>query len=775
MKYTLLILLASGIVACGQVQYAFTNFVGMPGGPGSADGTGSMARFNNPQGIAVDSAGNLYVADSYNATIRKITPAGVVTTLAGSAGQWGSADGSGSAARFGYGLTGIAVDNTGTVYLADRGNHTIRKITPDGVVTTLAGRAEDVDGDGYNDGGYADGNGGDALFNRPEGVAVDSTGNVYVADTANFVIRKITPDGLVTTLAGSPGQWGSKNGIGTAALFGGPYGVALDGSGNLYVIDADFNPNTIRKITPDGMVTTVAGSTAISGINYGGQGGMTVDSAGNIYVWDGWNRRLRKITPAGTATTLAGCTGCPGGNADGIGTAARFNGALGLAVDSAGNVYVADTGNSTIRKVTLAGVVTTVAGSSGYGSANGAGTAARFYGPTGVALDSAGNLYVADSSNDTIRKVTPDGAVTTLAGSVGQNGSANGTGSSARFWGPQGIAVDKTGNVYVADSSNETVRKITPTQVVTTLAGSPGQTGSDDGLGSAARFGARNEFGDPMSGPVGMAMDTAGNLYVSDLYNHTIRKITPDGEVTTLAGSAGEPGSADGIGFAAQFNLPSGVAVDSVGNVYVADYWNHEIRKITPDGTVTTLAGDASVTNPNGDPLGGYADGTGSAARFSYPRGLALDNIGNVLVADTGNNVLRRITPDGAVTTIGGTAGQRGGADGIGPAAQFDSPWGVAMDNAGNLFVTDYGNNRITKGTPVSLSPSPRLQIVRIARGVQLSWPVSTAGFTLEVTDALAPAPNWLPGSTAPVTLGDQNSVAITMGSGPSFFRLRKQ
>ena len=216
-----------------------------------------------------------------------------------------------------------------------------------------------------------------------------------------------------------------------------------------------------------------------------------------------------------------------------------------MAVDAAGNVYVADTGNDTIRKITPAGVVTTLAGTAGQaGSADGTGTAARFNEPDGVAVDAAGNVYVADTNNDTIRKITPAGVVTTLAGTAGQAGSADGTGAAAQFNAPEGVAVDGAGNVYVADTGNDTIRKITPAGVVTTLAGTAGQVGSADGTGSAARF----------NDPDGVAVDGAGNVYVADTINDTIREITPAGVVTTLAGSPGQYGSADGTGAAAQFD-----------------------------------------------------------------------------------------------------------------------------------------------------------------------------------------------------------------------------
>ena len=259
---------------------------------------------------------------------------------------------------------------------------------------------------------------------------------------------------------------------------------------------------------------------------------------------------------------------------------------------------------------------------------------------SGVSVDAAGNVYVCDTY-DTIRKITPAGVVTTFAGTAGQGGSADGTGAAAQFTSPEGTAVDAAGNVYVADTVNDTIRKITPAGVVTTLAGTAGQGGSADGTGAAAH----STF------PTGVAVDGAGNVYVADSYNDTIRKITPAGVVTTLAGTAGQSGSADGTGAAARFNTPSGMAVDGAGNVYVADEDNDDDpqdhagrgRDHAGRGGGPVAAPTAPVPQPG----------------FNQPRGLAVDDAGNVYVADTGNDMIRKITPAGVVTTLAGRRARR--------------------------------------------------------------------------------------------------------------------
>jgi len=306
------------------------------------------------------------------------------------------------------------------------------------------------------------------------------------------------------------------------------------------------------------------------------------------------------------------------GSTDGTGAAARFYFPSGVAVDNAGNVYVADRDNHTIRNVTAAGVVTTLAGTAGSGSADGTGATARFFQPAGVAVDSAGNLYVADSGNSTIRKVTTAEVVTTLAGTANLVGSVDGTGAAARFYQPAGVAVDNTGNVYVADSGNSTIRKVTAAGVVTTLAGTAGMHRSADGTGAAARF----------NYTTGVAVDSAGNVYVAESYNHTIRKVTAAGVVTTLAGTAGMYGSTDGTGAAARFNNPTSVAVDTVGNVYVADTFNSTIRKITPTGVTTAVAGTAGVIGIL----------LGATPRFVHPQSLAI--VGDSIVVSDANAIL---------------------------------------------------------------------------------------------------------------------------------------
>ncbi len=339
-----------------------------------------------------------------------------------------------------------------------------------------------------------------------------------------------------------------------------------------------------------------------------------------------------------------------------------------------------------LRGVGAQVAVTTLAGNGSAMFANGVGTSASFNSPYGVAVDSSGNVIVADQANQRIRKVTLDGVVTTLAGdgfgawapNVGR--WIDGTGSGASFNKPSGVVVDSNGNVIVGDQGNNRIRKVTSGGVVTTLAGS-GSAAFADGTGTGASF----------SYPFGVAVDSSGNVIVAEDYNYRIRKITANSVVTTLAGDGfGSPNGGrwiDGTGTGASFNRPSGVAVDSSGNVIVADSGNNRIRKVTSGGVVTTLAGSGSAA---------FADGTGTGAAFFFPRGVAVDSSGNVIVADSGNNRIRKVTSGGVVTTLAGS-GSGTFADGIGTGAAFSSPRGVAVDSSGNVIVADHGNNRIRK------------------------------------------------------------------------------
>ena len=336
-------------------------------------------------------------------------------------------------------------------------------------------------------------------------------------------------------------------------------------------------------------------------------------------------------TPYNTGTTgSTGITGSTGTTDSTTAIPALFSSPSDVAVDGAGNLYVADYWNNRIQKISANGTVSTLAGTGNAGAINGLGKLASFNKPAGLAVDGAGNVYVADAGNNLIRKITPDGTVSTLAGTVAAVDTVNG---QPLFSGPSGVAVDASGNVYVADAGNNRICVVSQSGNTRTLAGS-GNAGSNDGAGISATF----------NNPTGVAVDATGNVYVADMLNNLIRKITPDGTTATLAGS-GYIGSKDGSTTAASFYFPNSLAVDASENVYVTDDINNLIRAITPAGVVTTIAGNGQT---------GAQNGLGTQASFNDPAGICLDASGNLYVADANNNLIRKITPAGIVTTVAG-------------------------------------------------------------------------------------------------------------------------
>ncbi len=647
--------------AANPPQYYLTTLAGVDYA-GSVDATGSAARFNLPSSTAVDGSGNIFVADSGNHTIRKVTPAGVVTTLAGLAGIPGSSDGTGSAARF-YNPQAVAVDISGNVFVADAGNFTIRKVTPAGVVTTLAGSPGQY--------GAADGTGSAARFGfnlfaddySPTALVIDVTGNVYVADGN---IRKITPTGVVTTFV----TRGTSFAAGSVYNYSGysvdpSYTLGIDGAGNLYSNEAVNDVQSAIKISPAGTVTGTVGWSLYNGYYATVQSLLlAADHSGSIFAYSGFSQRLYK-----DGTYFAGFSQSQDQQYTSSldGPQGTLGQAYGLSVDGADNVNFADQHTHTIRRVSPAGVVSTLAGETDTGGAiDGPGSLARFDAPAGLVVDGSGNVFVADCVSDTIRKIAADGTVTTLAGLDSTAGSSDGSGSNARFSFPQSVALDSSGNLYVADSNNQTIRKISPAGAVTTFAGSAGQPGLTDGTGTAARF----------ANPSGVAVDAADNVFVCDGGNQVIRKISPTGTVSTFVGTVDPANSVrvDGTGTAARFLSPKSVAVDPSGDLFVAEGNNGKgadgaLRKITPTGVVTTVH-----------------FGADDYAYQANPR-VAADSAGNVFIW---NNDTTKISAAGSVVNLTAINGIATPQQSFAGSSYFQynnqNGAGLAVDNQGNLY-----------------------------------------------------------------------------------------
>jgi sugar lactone lactonase YvrE len=693
---------------------------------GLANGPGPNAAFAFPSAVAVGPDGNIYVADTFNHRICKLVrptvPGGVwmVETLAGpgSPGNPGFLNQSGSAARFAYPY-GLTVDAAGNVFVADTENHRIRKITAAGAVSTFAGSGTASHLDSATPTA--------AAFDSPQGVIAEGT-SLFVADTGNHCIREITTSNAlatgVTTFAGSTSRLaGDDDGSGTAAKFASPTGLASDGAGVLYV--ADSENHRIRRITGVKDVTTVAGKGTAGFTNgrsdlaeFHAPTGLMVAADGNLIVADGQNQVLRRVIIKNTKMDSTVVSGDVAGA--GQQQVSAMLDAVALGLDPGATYFIRWISSTTGTTQTmgqrftlydLPSVVTkpetqlvptqarlnaTVNPNASptevvlqystdpdmlppFGVSTLPGSAATgLVGASGIAGDGSGGAFVADHTNQRILHITATGAVTTLAGS-GTAGLVNGSGLAASFEDPAGLARAGNGDLYLADSGNHCIRKISPLGGVTTFAGT-GVAGFGDGAAGAALF----------LYPSGVAVDTAGNVFVADTGNHRIRKISATtGEVTTVAGTGVSGITADGSANLAQFASPQGIAVNADGTrIWVADTGNQRVRLVFSDN-VFTLAGNGST---------GFADGAGADAQFSSPRGIAVDAADNAYISDSGNHRIRRVRLDGTTLTlagsgVAGTVNSPLSGSGLFPAtaAQFDAPAAIAVDAAGRLFVTQDG------------------------------------------------------------------------------------
>ncbi len=482
-----------------------------------------------------------------------------------------------------------------------------------------------VAGGGVGDGGPATG----AVFSGPSGVCVDATGNMYVADQGNSIVRKIDVSGNVSTYAGIAGITGyyGDGGAATASILHNPTGVALDNAGNLLI--ADGSNNRVRMVNRStGIITTIAGNgiagftgdgTAATGARLNYPYALAVDATGNIYIADNFNYCIRKVDKAtGNISTFAG-TGGVAGYSNGAATASKMGGVNGLAFDNSGNLYIADNGNSCIRKVDASTLtVSTYAGTgtvSGYFGDGGAATSAKLYAPSGLAVDGSNNLYIADCSNNRIRMVSPSGIISTVAGTgiagfLGDGSSATG----AEFYNPDGLAIDGSGNLVITDYSNSRVRKMV-SGVINTIAGTGTGTFIGDGLAATSA---------ELYHPTNVVVDGGGNLLIADALNLRVRKVDfSSGAIRTIAGG----GSGGDGGPATAANLyPTAITVDGLGQIYIADAAANKIRKVdTITGIISTFAGGGT---------GGLGDWTiATAATLNNPMGVIIDHLGNMYVA----------------------------------------------------------------------------------------------------------------------------------------------
>lgn len=624
-----------------------------------------------------------------------ITGSSIITTFAGASATF-SDDGAPALNASISNLQQLSTDRNGNILFADTGNHVVSRINPDGTITVLAGNGiVGFSGDG--------GPARSAALNFPSDAVMDAAGNLFIFDSNNFRIRRVAPDGTITTYAGTGLQGNTgDNGPAIKARIGANGKMAVDAAGSLYFTDP-LN-SVIRRITPDGTISTYAGNgkAAHSGDNGPatqasigvGSGGIAFDSAGNLYVAEAVTNQIRKIASDGTITTYAGIARA--GLRDGPAATAQFNTPFGIAFDASNNLFVADVNNGVIRKISVNGIVSTVAGTPivGFSGDGGPALNATFRFGEGVAVGGDGSLYVADNGNFRIRRITGDGVIQTVAGTGRFRNTPDGTpAANAFFSGLQFLSFDPSGRLLIADSGDARVRRIGTDGTIQNLAG-VGTAGAGLFEGSVYELNFGGSATDTLLATPRQAVgDAQGNIYVSDSSVGAVYRITPDGILDVYAGQVGLQSSGRDNILATKSTLirPQGLALDEAGSLYIADASDHRVRKVSPDGLITTFAGTGKA-GFSGD------GGPANQAMLNRPQGIAFDPKGNLIIADNLNSRLRLVTPDGSINTLAGN-GTRAATGNGGPAsaASLNLPFAVATDLAGDIFIIETGGAQVRR------------------------------------------------------------------------------
>ncbi len=744
-------------------------------------GAATSSAFEHPQNIATDSAGNLYIADPNAEVVEKVTPAGQLSIFAGIAGQTGAAS-QGTATGVDLSApSGVAVDSSGNVYIADTGHDRVDEVNSSGALTFFAGTGTA----GQPTAGPATSSDVD-----PAGLAVDSSGNVYIADRGNSRVEKVTSSGTLSIIAGTGTAGAPTAGAATSSKLNGPFGIAVDASGNVYI--GDLGNSEVEKVTSSGTLSIFAG-TGTAGSATAGPAtsselnqpyGLTVDSAGDVYIADYSAHEVDRVTPSGTLSIFAG-TGTAGtqtASTAGVATSTNLGGPNGVALDSSGDVYIADYDDRVIDEVgawtaptftadtpgaatygsaysytftasgypaptfsvssgalpyglslnATTGVVSgkpmgsgtfSVAATNGVGSVIAgpftlsvtapAGDILAFAGngvsgnptagpatssdmslPEQVAVDSSGDVYVADYSADVVEKVTPSGTLSIVAGISGSSGTPTaGPATSSHLHEPSGVALDGSGNLYIADTVNDVVEKVTPSGTLSVFAGT----------GTAGAPTAGPATNSDLNAPVALAVDSAGDVYISDWSNHEVEKVTASGTLSVFAGTGTAGVATAGAATSSMLDHPRGIAVDGAGNVYVVDSTDPQALKVTASGTLSIITG----TGVSGNPTAGAA----SSSKLRSPYGVAVDRQGSVYIADPGASEVEKVTASGTLSIFAGISGSSG-TPSAGPAAssKINFPIGVGLDTSGDVYISDANDElvyEVTAAAPVFTADAP--------------------------------------------------------------------
>lgn len=690
-KTVIIVLLMSGPFLCLTEE----TLSAKPGGLKATEATISLV-----DGIAVAPNGEVYISRRSRNIVSRVDLKGMMTDIAGS-GESGYGGDGGPATQAKLKMpAGLGFDKAGNLYIADRENHRIRKVDSKGIITTVAGNGTA----GFSgDGGPAT----KASLNLPSGVVVDDKGNLYIADRSNDRVRIVNSEGIIKTFAGSGNEGYNGDSMpATQATIDKPFGLALDNNGNLYI--ADRGNNRIRKVNKAGIITTVAGDGAFffmgdNGPAYrasiAGPTGIAVDGKGNVYIADRNNNRIRVVDSLGMIRTFAGTGQQDYNGASEVARETNLHLPFGVALDKRGNILIIDRSHYRIRKVDPQGSkVETLAGNGKkkFGGDGGPATGAKLSFPHGITVEKNGNIFFSDKAHHRIRKITPDGIISTIAGdgirgTIGDGGPA----LKASLYAPTDLELNNKNELFMITPSGfiSKIRKIDTKGIIHHFLDTSEQhykksimTANSLALASKSALAIITQFTD-------LALDSKGNMYIADRINHQIRKVTADGKVSTIAGTGESDFSGDGgPAIKARFRDPSAIALDKQGNLYIADSANNKIRKIDTKGIITTIAG-------NGEHKDTGDGGPALEAGIRSMEALRMSPGGELHLVGGNTHHIRKITKDGKIVTVAGRPGIQGFFGDGGPAtkALLKQPQSLAFDSKGNMYITDMGNNRIRK------------------------------------------------------------------------------
>lgn len=731
-------------------QFSITTVAG--GGPNNL--LASHAGLGYPGGVVLDASGNTYIADSYSSQVFKIDTSGNLTVVAGNGTVGYSGDGGAATGAALSGPEAVAIDSSGNIFIADTGNFVIREVVAtSGTIQTVAGNGKE----GYSgDGGPATA----AELDDPYGVFVDGSGNIFVADTDNSIVREVS-NGTINTVAGTAGSFGyaGDSGPATAAQLDEPEGVFVDGSGNVFIADT-FN-SVIREVTA-GTIQAVAGSNyAWNGTcNYSGDGGpaMTaqlclpsgvfVDGSGDIFISDTENFIIREVS-GGTINTVAGTPGTAGYSGDsGPATSAELNYPSTMAVDGSGNIFIADTDNYVIREVSAGNIATSAGnGTLAYSGDGGLASNAALNFPGETFVDSQDDVFIADSDSSVIREVVAaTGNIQTVAGDGVSGYSGDGAAATAAELNfPSGVFVDGSGDIFIADTENSVIREVVAaTGDIQTVAGDG--TAGYLGDGSAATLAELNN-------PASVVLDASGNIYIADSGNSAIRVVNSGSQAITIAGVAIQPGAIqtvagngtactdpssgcgdNGPATSAELNFPSGVSLDASGDIFAADTFDNAVREINSAGLIQTVAGTLGQRGYTGD------NGPPTSATLDTPSGLFVDSFGNIFIADTDNSAIREVVAVAStIQTVAGNGTEGFSGDGgTATSAELAHPLGLSGTASGAFYVADTENSRVRQlsstvnvqvepgsASVIVTAPQPFGSIVSGASNKNVTWQVN--------------------------------------------------